>query len=255
MTSTPTVPAEPTTIAEMKRGEDDRLPRPESVHTTEISSRKGSTIQVASTHQRSLRSWPQDALRVAFGLIWLIDAILKWLPGFRSAYVADITGAAQGQPGWLRWWFDFWVNLQTPRPNFFAYFVAVLETLIALALIFGFSRKLTYLSTAVFSFLMWGVAEGFGGPYMKGSTDIGTSIIYFVVSLGLLVVAYYAGTSRYSVDHYIEPRISWWWKLAEVGCPVPVAPTLSDAVTVPDFPEELASVDLENGKFKQPVMP
>jgi nitrite reductase (NO-forming) len=223
MTSTPTVLAERTTTATGKQ-------------------------------ERSLRSWPQDTLRIAFGVIWLIDAVLKWLPGFRSAYVADITGAAKGQPGWLNWWFNFWVKLQTPRPTFFAYFVAVLETLIALALIFGFARKLSYVLIAVFSFLMWGVAEGFGGPYMKGSTDIGTSIIYVVVALGLLVVAYYAGTSRYSLDHYIEEHISWWWKVAEVGHPAPIARTSSTVNQVPDPPADLGSVGSTNGKPKEPVL-
>jgi nitrite reductase (NO-forming) len=201
-----------------------------------------------------LRSWPQDAFRIAFGAIWAIDAALKWLPGFRSNYVADITGAAKGQPGWLSWWFHFWVKLQTPRPDFFAYLVAVIETLIALALIFGFARKLTYLSTAVFSFLMWGVAEGFGGPYMKGSTDIGTSIIYVAVCLGLLVVAYYAGTDRHSADHYIEQRVSWWWKVAEVGRPAPIAPTPSTLTPLASPPADLGSADLTNGQPKHPVM-
>jgi thiosulfate dehydrogenase [quinone] large subunit len=132
------------------------------------------------------RSWPQDVFRVVFGVIWGIDAVLKWLPGFRSTYVAAITGVAKGQPSWLNWWFDFWVKLQTPRPAFFAYLVAVLETLVALAIIFGFARKLTYISSAVFGLVIWGVAEGFGGPYMTGSSDIGTAIIYAVVSMGLL---------------------------------------------------------------------
>jgi uncharacterized membrane protein YphA (DoxX/SURF4 family) len=176
--------------------------------------------QSAGTPQRPLRSWPQDAIRVLFGLIWLIDAVLKWLPGFRSTYVAAITGAAVGQPGWLRWWFDFWVNLQTPRPMFFAYLVAVLETLVALAILCGFARKLTYVFSAIFGVVIWAVAEGFGGPYTVGSSDIGTAIIYAVVSLGLLALCYYAGTSRYSVDYYLEQRISWWWRVAEVVRPV-----------------------------------
>jgi uncharacterized membrane protein YphA (DoxX/SURF4 family) len=208
----------------------------------------------ARTPRSTLHSWPQDALRIGFGLIWGIDAALKWLPGFRSNYVADIVGAAKGQPGWLRWWFDFWVRLQTPRPTFFAYFVAVLETLIALALILGFSRKLTYVSVAVFSFLIWGVAEGFGGPYMVGSTDIGTSIIYVAVSLGLLVVAYYAGVSRYSVDRYLESRISWWWKVAEVRRPAPAELTLPTAVSVPDSLADLGPVGSANGRTKEPVL-
>jgi hypothetical protein len=30
--------------------------------------------------------WPKDALRIGFGIIWLIDAVLKWLPGFRGGW-------------------------------------------------------------------------------------------------------------------------------------------------------------------------
>src|SRR5262249_5285685 len=82
-------------------------------------------------------AWPKDALRISFGVIWLIDAILKWLPGFRSGYMDSIMGVAQGQPGWLKPWFDFWINLQHPRVTFFAYLVAVTETLIAVAVIVG----------------------------------------------------------------------------------------------------------------------
>jgi nitrite reductase (NO-forming) len=190
---------------------------------------------------------------MGFGTIWAIDAVMKWLPGFRSTYVADIVGAAQGQPGWLKWWFDFWVKLQTPRPDFFAYLVAVVETVIALALILGFARKLTYVSTAVFSFLMWGVAEGFGGPYMKGSTDVGTSIIYVLMCLGLLTLCYYAGTSRYSADHYIEQRIPWWSKVAEVGRATTAASALA-TVLVPDQPTNLGSQVVSNGKPSQPLL-
>src|SRR5450631_3452065 len=150
---------------------------------------------------RPVPGWPKDALRIAFGGIWLIDAVLKWLPGFHSTYGDAIKGAAMGQPGWLRWWFDFWVNLQAPRASFFAYTVAVLETLIALALIFGFARKITYVSAASFSVVIWAVAEGFGGPYGVQSSDIGTAIIYAVVFAFLLALNYYAGPSRLSVDY------------------------------------------------------
>ena len=121
-TPTPTVAAERTATAGGKQDKGERSPRPQSPGAAEISSAKGSAMidQMASMEPRSLRSWPQDALRVGFGAIWAIDAVLKWLPGFRSTYVAAITGVAKGQPGWLKWWFDFWVKLQTPRPTFFA---------------------------------------------------------------------------------------------------------------------------------------
>src|ERR1700683_5388583 len=94
---------------------------------------------------RSFPSWPKYALRITFGVIWLIDAVLKWLPGFRSGYSGMISGAGQGQPGWLHWWFSFWINLQSPHPGFYAYLVAVLETLVALAVLLGVARKVSYI--------------------------------------------------------------------------------------------------------------
>ncbi len=47
---------------------------------------------------RPCAAWPKDALRISFGLIWLVDATLKWLPGFRAGYMDTIMGQAQGQP-------------------------------------------------------------------------------------------------------------------------------------------------------------
>ena len=179
-------------------------------------------------------AWPKYALRITFGGIWLIDAVLKWLPGFRSSYMSSISGAGMGQPGWLQWWFNFWINVQHPAPTFFAYLVAVLETLVALAVILGFARKVSYIAAAVFCVVIWAAAEGFGGPYGSGSSDIGTAIIYALVFMCLLTLAVYTGPDTYSVDHYLEKRISWWWKVAEFGRPdqqrpAPVVPVVTAA--------------------------
>ena len=173
----------------------------------------------ATTTRQCPSPWPKAALRITFGLIWAIDASLKWLPGFRASYMSTIMGIAQGQPGWLRPWFNFWIDLQHPRAMLFAYVVAVIETLIAAGLILGFARKLTYISAATFSLLIWATAEGFGGPYTAGASDIGTAVIYAVVFLGLLALSYYAGPARYSLDYHLEKRISWWWRIAEVRRP------------------------------------
>ena len=187
-----------------------------------------SNVKVASG--RGISLWPKDALRITFGIIWAIDATLKWLPGFRASYMSVIMGEADGQPGWLKPWFRFWVNLQHPNATFFAYLVAVTETLIALALIAGFARKYTYIAAALFSMIIWATAEGFGGPYTSGASDIGTAVIYAVVFLGLLALSAYAGPARYSVDYYLERKYSWWWHVAEVRQPatapqaVPAAP-------------------------------
>jgi uncharacterized membrane protein YphA (DoxX/SURF4 family) len=175
----------------------------------------------APAERRCTPAWPKDALRVAFGVIWLTDAIFKWLPGFKDSYMSTIMGIVKGQPGWLRPWFDFWIRLQHPAATLFWALVATVESLIALAVILGFARKLTYMASIVFSLLIWSTAEGFGGPYTSGSTDIGTAIIYAVVFAGLLALSYYAGPARYSLDYYLEQRVSWWWKVAEMRRPDP----------------------------------
>ena len=193
--------------------------------------------QVASG--RCAPAWPKDALRITFGVIWLIDATLKWLPGFRAGYMSTIMGEAQSQPGWLQPWFHFWIRLQHPEAVFLAYLVAVVETLIAVALIIGFARKLTYISAIAFSLLIWGTAEGFGGPYTSGAADIGTAIIYAVVFAGLLALSYYAGPARFSADYYLEKKIGWWWRVAEMR-----RPAIADAVAsaAPAAPEPQATL-------------
>lgn len=188
--------------------------------------------QKAATKPRA--AWPKDALRISFGVIWLIDAVLKWLPGFRAGYMDTIMGQAQGQPGWLKPWFRFWIDLQHPRVMFFAYLVAVVETLIAVAVILGFARKLTYSAAIVFSLLIWGTAEGFGGPYTSGASDIGTAVIYAVLFAGLLALSYYTGPARYSADYYLEKKISWWWRTAEMRRPA----TAESPTQIPRIPHQ-----------------
>src|ERR1700683_1380555 len=155
--------------------------------------------------------------------------------------MSSITGAGMGQPGWLQWWFHFWTYLQHPAPSFWAVVVAILETAVALAVILGVARKVSYIASAVFCVVIWAAAEGFGGPYGSGASDIGTAIIYALVFMCLLTLAVYTGPDICSVDHYLEKKISWWWKVAEFGSPekqqpVPVAAAPAPAIPVPAAP-------------------
>ncbi len=164
------------------------------------------------TRKKSLSRYV-TLLRVAFGVIWLIDAFLKWLPGFRDGFLMQIQAAAQGQPAWLHWWFSFWVQRIGDRPFVLAIMVAVIESLIAIAVLVGFARRVTYVSAAIFSLLIWAVGEGFGGPYLNGSTDIGTGIIYALVFFALYVLEK-AIPESWTVDKYIIKKLSWWRVIA-----------------------------------------
>jgi uncharacterized membrane protein YphA (DoxX/SURF4 family) len=158
-----------------------------------------------------------DLFRIGFGLIWVIDAAFKWQSGFHRSFMGMVMGEGQGQPGWMHGWFQFWINFQHPAPHFFAYATAVIETVIALALVFGVARKYLYIFGALFSLTIWGTAEGFGGPYGPSSTDIGAAVMYAVVFIGLLTLNHEGGPSRFSVDYLIEQRVSWWHRIAEAG--------------------------------------
>jgi uncharacterized membrane protein YphA (DoxX/SURF4 family) len=186
---------------------------PNAVSRTQHSKTTGARLlQSARANFRA-----KDGLRIGFGLIWAIDAAFKWQPGFRQGFMGMVMEEGKGQPGWMHGWFHFWVDLQHPNAQFFAYLGAITETVIALALIFGFARMSIYVIGALFSLTIWGTAEGFGGPYGATSTDIGAAVMYTVVFLALLALNYEAGVSRFSVDYLIEKRVSWWHRVAEIG--------------------------------------
>lgn len=164
-------------------------------------------------------TWPKSGVRILFGVVWMIDAIFKWQPAFRAEYLNLIQGAAKGQPAWLVPWFHGIANVVSSNPVLFAYLTAIVETMIAAGLILGVARKLTYILAALFAAAIWASAEGFGGPYTVGATDIGTGIIYSILFLALLALNYHAGPSRLSMDYLIEKRFPAWRKIAELGSP------------------------------------
>lgn len=149
-------------------------------------------------------------LRIVFGLMWLVDAAFKWQPSFRNGFLDQITSAGQAQPSWLNAWFRFWSTFLGHNPHLFALLIAIIESLIALALTFGFARRTTYLGAAVFSLLIWSVAEGFGGPYSRNSTDIGAAVTYAVVFFALYGLERLAVPATWALDNYIVKKLPRW---------------------------------------------
>ncbi len=157
------------------------------------------------------------AIRTAFGLVWAVDAYLKWQPEFQGHYMDYVTGIIQGQPAWLMPWFNFWAGLIQLSPHFFAVATATIESIIAIGLLFGLLRKPVYILGILFALLIWMIPEGFGGPYASGSTDVGAGLIYVFVFMALIVMQYVLGRSPYSVDNYIEKRWPGWKAVAETA--------------------------------------
>ena len=79
------------------------------------------------------------------------------------------------------------------------------ETAIAVCLSFGLLTNLICVVSLLLSLGIWSVGEGFGGPYKLGeSTDVGTALVYALLSGVLLAIA--AGR-YYSVDQWLTRRL------------------------------------------------
>lgn len=142
-------------------------------------------------------------LRIAFGAVWLIDAAFKWQPAFINNLTSYLQEGAQGQPAAVQAWVHFWIHTVSVNPHLFAILVALAETAIALGLIFGAFTRLAIIGGILMALAIWTTAEGFGGPYAPGSTDIGAAIIYVIV-----FVALWLGKSwrYYSIDRFLSKK-------------------------------------------------
>ena len=174
-----------------------------------------SHVQVREPFSEAWPAMTRTALRVAFGLIWVANAAFTWTSGFAIHYVGYLHNAAQGQPAWSAWWFDLWIALVTPHADLFVWLTRIVETALALALVLGFARKTVYLLGALFSLLVWSTAEGFGGPYTVGATNMGSGIVYVLVFIALMVINSRSGPSPYSLDFYIEKAWPDWRSVSE----------------------------------------
>lgn len=162
-------------------------------------------------------SWLKAFIRIVFGIVWLVDGYLKFLPGLPSEFAQMVEGVGQGQPSWLQPWFNFWYGAVVANPSFWVYLTGVMELALGAALVLGVLRKMAYTGGTILSLFIWAVPEGFGGPYGPGSTDIGTGIIYSFVFILLMIVNAKFGPSSLSLDAVIEKHLKWWNKLAEFG--------------------------------------
>lgn len=155
-------------------------------------------------------------VRIFFGFVWTIDAYFKWQPAFITDFSSYLTGSLSGQSIAVQHWINFWIGLVNVDPVVFAYIVVISETGLAILLILGVFSNVAYLGGSVLCLVIWSTAEGLGGPYKIGSTDIGTAIIYvFVFALLFLSRAGLA----LGLDRRLTPRLGRWGFLASGPLP------------------------------------
>lgn len=150
-------------------------------------------------------------LRIIFGIIWLVDAFFKWDPAFINNFTDYLTEGAANQSALVQAWVHLWIVGVSVNPYFFAIVVAIAETAIAIGLLFGLFTEIAIVGGIAMTFVIWSTAEGFGGPYISGSTDIGAAIIYMMVLIALWLGRCWR---EYSIDSLLRKKIPffyWRW--------------------------------------------
>ena len=143
--------------------------------------------------------------------LWAVDAWFKWQPDFIRGFTGYLAGAQDGQPGWVKDWIGFCIKIVKVDPHVFAHLVAIGETAVAIGLLLGAFSNLTYAVGSLLALVIWTTAEGFGGPYTPGSTDIGGAIIYVIVFAGLFL----ATSGLYlGLDSRLTLKLGRWGFLA-----------------------------------------
>ncbi len=69
------------------------------------------------------------------------------------------------------------------------------------------------------SLMIWSTAEGFGGPYGERSTDVGTSVIYVLVFVGLLILYRIQSQTPFTLDSHLRRRFPDWPRMGN-GVPL-----------------------------------
>ncbi len=143
-------------------------------------------------------------LRILAGIVWLIDAASKLSPAFFNNFTSYLTRGAVGQPALVQAWVDLWVRSVGVNPHFFAVIVVVSEMAIAIGLIFGFLTNIALIGGIAMTLVIWSTAQGFGGPYAAGSTEIGSAVVYAIT-----FVALWIGKSwrSYSIDSVLKNKL------------------------------------------------
>lgn len=158
------------------------------------------------------------AVRIAFGLVWAVDASFKWLPGFiHGKTLDDELGAAKAvHTPVLHQWISLWHSVAQSHPGTFAVGTALVETCIAVGLVFGVLGNLVFVGSAVYALGVWSAAEAFGLPWTEsGITDTGVMAGYVFAPLALLYAC--AGTT-WSLDARLRPLLG---KAAWLSSPSP----------------------------------
>ena len=137
--------------------------------------------------------WPRGwhigwwaSIRIAFGVIWLIDGVLEWQPADFHNFLQLITAMSQGQPAPLGAVISAGQAVVAINPTLANGLLAALETAVGLSLISNTLSRWALRISVLLAALIWVFGQGLGMVFMAGATDVQSGPLYVLASLMLL---------------------------------------------------------------------
>jgi nitrite reductase (NO-forming) len=143
-----------------------------------------SLAQRRRSRPRRLDWWA--SVRIAYGIIWLIDGVLEWQPAAFHNFLQLITAVGQGQPAPLAALISAGQAVVAINPILANALLAALETAIGLSLITNTLSRWALRISALLAAMIWVFGQGLGMVFMAGATDIQSGPLYVLVSVMLL---------------------------------------------------------------------
>ncbi|MCW1291946.1 MAG: hypothetical protein QW213_07160 [Thermoproteota archaeon] len=150
-----------------------------------------------------LKDYLPSIVRIIFGVVFLSDALLKYLFYSPLLIKENLLAALFAPWGFVYPWVYFWTILVTNNIFFVVSLAMIVESLIGIGLILGIFKKLTYYGGIVFSLSLWMTAAQFGGPYVDGTLNIGSSIFYVLLFSMLIYTERSFNFKDISLDKYL----------------------------------------------------
>lgn len=127
------------------------------------------------------------SVRVGFGALLLIDAVLEFQPGTYQIFNSLFYSNASVSPQPLRGLLVFAAQLTAHQPAVWNGILAALETALGVSIATGVLAEASLLACLPLFLGIWIFGQGVGLPFAQGTTDLNSGPVYLLLALVLLL--------------------------------------------------------------------
>ncbi|MHB1638292.1 MAG: hypothetical protein ACYCUD_00435 [Candidatus Dormibacteria bacterium] len=163
----------------------------------------GTSDMVAERAPRSRPPTWVAGVRIAFGAVLIVDAVLEYQTGTYQVFGGLLYANAAVSPEPLRALLVFAAQLIGQQPAIWNGVLAAVELAMGLGILLGLWARVLLATCLPFFLVIWIFGQGLGLPFAPGTTDLNSGPVYLLLALTLLL-----GHSweRWSLFAWIRPH-------------------------------------------------